>query len=430
MSQGLSLIQATLVMITTMMGSGVIMMPRAINDLGYILGTLVLGGIAVCSFFTLYAVSYASDAFKKQKISSDPEKKVDVTYYNVTAHFSKPVATLVDLFMVIQGLGSCLCYLMALKKWIPLLLNHTFSDMGQFFLSMGLIVPLYGVSMQKNLSSLRHASFLSVGSVFYLVILCVYYFFTLLGVDRSVLKTQPLEAYNNNYYSAIGVMIFAVGCHQNIVQVFSELKKQTLTEISLVSLFCIIGGCSIYLLVGLCGYFVAGHDTSNDAKAILEVFLNSEGLRQYLSENTWDKNGILIKASLVAFSCVMLCAFPMQMHPARDAFLNIMSGMGMKAKIERKTQTFKYIITTVFCLAVFAVASIPNLKYTFVIQIIGATATNGITYMIPSIVFIWCVKKVNARSIASAIVGLLGVFMMVYMLYMQFTVSKKVVVKK
>ncbi|KAM0686530.1 hypothetical protein COBT_002246 [Conglomerata obtusa] len=550
MTQGLSRKDATIVMITTMMGSGVIMMPCAMSDLGYVFGPTVLLSIALACLFTLYAISYASYIYRKmnrlkEEVNRSEELKKEgenfelkerkfvnirheddvasgssdftstsdevydkkeqkkrsrvpklhgsvseirneevinmqnegrrvkelvhniyddkqdledlknlheneqknnfrgrfednklhkikdhantnskdialdksITYYNVTHSYSPFLALLVDLCLVTQGVGSCLVYVMALKKWIVNLFNNR--SINNTLLVISIIIPLYALAMQKNLSSLKYASFLSVGAVAYLFVLCIYYAFILYDVPNMILETKPMQKYNYNFNSAIGTIIFAMGCHQNIVQVFSELQNKTMKEISYVSLFCIIAGSAIYLTIGICGYIIAGSGIKN---AIIQILNEHEGIRSYLSKNTFDKNGILIKISLIAFVCVLLCAFPMQMHPARDAFINIISkNKFIKKKLEINTSMatkLKHSITTVFC-SLIAFTALFNIEYAFIMGIIGATATNAITYIFPSLVFCMCVRKIHVKTVIGGGIGLFGIFMMCYMLYME-----------
>ncbi|KAM0677410.1 hypothetical protein BDAP_002094 [Binucleata daphniae] len=533
MKDDLTLVSGTIVMITTMMGFGVVMMPRAIDSTGYITGPIILAIVALFCFLTLYGISYAAYVFRKmhaqreevskseelakessnidinnrendfiqhfsnnitkqndaaikneeilkttsqffdengnikneykftcidkndekkeskakkqeneklsdsereikkhkkqteetkthRKINDNTKQEVLVTYYNVTHSYFPLFATLVDLCMVVQGVGSCLTYVVALSKWIPLILDK---EINPIFIIIGVVFPLYFLSLRKNLSALKYASYLSVASVFYLLILCVYYCFTLFTVSDNTLERKPLQKYNNNYYQAIGTIIFAMGCHQNIVQVFSELQNKSVGQITLVSLFCIIAGTFIYLTIGLCGYFAVG---SGIERSILEVLSENKDINSYMSQNTFDKGGYLIKIGLVAFVCVMLCAFPMQMHPARDAATNMLckinaikKKLGSGAKVDK----LKMIITTVFTLFVAIIAMIPNLNYSSVMGVIGATATNAITYIFPSIVFCCCIGKVNTKSVISGFIGISGIALMIYLLYKQFTIK-------
>ncbi|KAM0673049.1 hypothetical protein GVAV_003541 [Gurleya vavrai] len=524
MKEGLTLKFATIVMVSSMMGSGIMMMPCAMSSVGYISGTIVLYFISLLCFFTLFAISYAGYVFKKlyvqkEEVSKSEELRIEgnrldkakqikieikeneskqqdyekkdyiktedyinenfklekqektkksdlpdnrevkkiknedkfrsrfekteniekekevkekeieksadikISYYNVTNAYSPFLAILVDICLISQGVGSCLTYTIALKKWIPLLFNK---EINGVVIVLIITAPLYILSMKKNLSSLKYASLLSVGSVIYLLILCVYYSFIFRNVSSSELKTEPLVAYDTNFYQAIGIIIFAMGCHQNIVQVFSELENQTVKEITLVSLFCIISGSLIYLIIGLCGYFIAGGGIN---VAILEILSTHEGIRNYIFENTFDKNGYAIKIGLIAFVCVMLCAFPMQMHPARDSFVNvIIKNNYLKRKVNSNPEyvlKLKRIITTIFCVLIAGTAMIPNIKYGAIMGLIGATATNAITYIFPSIVYCLCVNRLTVKTAISGFVGCFGIFTMIYLLYMQFTFKNK-----
>lgn len=389
-------------MITTMMGSGVIMIPKAMKNLGYIQGPIILGVISALSFFTLYAISYASYRSIKEEGNSK-----DLTYYSVTKKYSSTLASMVDFFIALQGVGSCFVYMKCMLLWSKSLIGKKCPN--DLVMSCLFIIPLYGMSMLKDLSALSHIGKLSVASVVYLMGLCAYYAVKLIGVPNAVTGKVSLQAIVPNYGAAIGTILFALGCHQNIVQVFNGLREKSLRNITLISLFCVIGGSSLYLLIGMCGYFVAGNGIES---SILEFLSNEGKLKDYISQNSFDKNLYAVKIGMVAFLCVMFCAFPMQMHPARDSFTNLISTI-----VNVPKESTKKIVTAIFCALVYVLSVFGGNNYGLVIDIIGATATNGITYFVPALVYWLCVGSKSPLGLLGAGIGLFSVLLMVYLLY-------------
>jgi len=278
-----------------------------------------------------------------------------------------------------------------------------------YIMAMMYMIPLYGMSMLKDLSALAHIGKLSVGSVVYLMLLCAYYAFKLMGVSDTLTGKEALQPVVYNYGASVGSFLFALGCHQNIVQVFRALEVKSLKNITLISLFCVIGGSSLYLLIGMCGYFVAGQGIDS---SILDFLNDNEELKAYLSANSFDKNLYAIKTGMIAFLCVMFCAFPMQMHPARDSCTNLV----LKAVNAPKEQT-KRIVTTTFCVMIYLLGSFASNNYGLVIDLIGATATNGITYFVPALVYWLCVGSKTPLGALGLGVGAFSAILMFYLLY-------------
>lgn len=411
MADNLTVSKGTILMITTMMGSGVIMIPKAIRNLGYIQGPMILALISSLSFYTLYAISYASYVSLKE----DRDSKDEISFYSVTKKYSTFLANLVDLFIAVQGVGSCFVYMKFILKWTELLVGEKCPN--KYVLCSIFILPLYATSMLKDLNALRHVGKLSVACVFYLMALCMYYAIKLIGVANEVTGKEDLKPFVYNYGEAIGTILFALGCHQNIVQVFRGLREKSLKNITYISFYCIMAGSLLYLFIGMCGYFVAGNGINI---SILEFFIKEDKLRDFLRDNSIDKNLYAVKAGMIAFLCVMFCAFPMQMHPARDSFTNL---VGLMVDVPKKRT--KDVVTTFFCVLVYVLGMFASDNYGLIIDIIGATATNGITYFVPALVYWLCVgKSKTPLGMLGAVVGGASVLLMVYLLYVAIVPSK------
>ncbi|KAK1349242.1 transmembrane amino acid transporter [Hamiltosporidium tvaerminnensis] len=384
---GLSVFSGTSVMITTMLGSGVILLPRAFKDLGYIIGSLTFLGIAAITFFTLFTL--CSAAFQT-------EKKGNYSYFGTCQSISPILAYAADSCIALQGYACCLVYLIALKGWLP----KVFGLQTDGIIVVGVvIIPLFILSSLKSLKKLWFTSYVSVGSVLFLSFLIIFYCIKLGGYE--------MKASGFGFGSAISVMVFALGCHQNILKVFNELEKCDLKEIVKVSLFSVIGGSVIYIGIGLTGYYLVG-----DLKmSILEEMLEGEVSDKI---NGLTGGGMLVKGAVLGFCFVMMCAFPMQVQPARDSILNLIGKIFKKEKI---SESARMISTVVFVLSIGGLACIKKLEYGFVLNIVGATCTTFITFLFPSLVYALGKNGNGILRILAGGVSLLSAILSCFMLY-------------
>ncbi|KAK1350310.1 transmembrane amino acid transporter [Hamiltosporidium tvaerminnensis] len=404
---GLNTFQGITAMVTTMMGSGVIMLPSAFGDVGYVFGTLQFVSTSIISFFTLYAISSAAVKMNKN------EKQ---TYYSVCKNINKFMAVFADLCIALQGYSCCLVYMIALATWIPKLIGK---EISRFYMVMIFLPPLYYLASLKNLKNLRYVSFLSVGSVTYLASLILYYSLLTRGKYSEGEKVN----FNYKFNSALSVIIFALGCHQNIIKVYSELQNKSLKNITLISGLSVLFGSSIYLVIGFFGYFIAGSSIDG---SILDSFLDkSTKLSRFLIQDTFDKFMILNKIAVICFCCVMMSAFPTQQQPAKDSVINLIFLITKKPRNESSEDTMRKILTFIFCITVGILACIPDLDFDSVLKFIGATAATSITYIIPSLVYIFTNHYYGFLRVSAIVVAIISTLLMIYMVIFNFTEDDK-----
>lgn len=412
----LTVFSGTVVLITSMLGAGTIFMPRAVMNLGQYNFIIFFSVIAFLSFVTLYLISFVANKFSKE----NPDK--ELSYYSITSNYSKVLGTLVDAFLIIQGVGSCILYTRTVVDWIFLIFKAD-KESKQMFVWViigGFSTLVTMIASLKSLSALKYAQYVSVSTVLFLLGLCGYYSIFLdcemnnKDGDQSLVRDNIIK----NSYEGISAFVFAIGCHQNIVQVFSELKKRTMSNIALISGLCITAGFSIYSLIGFLGYYLVGNSIGK--MSILEFMLqtnNNFGLRMQAAKNST----IFVKIGSVAFLTVMLCAFPMQMHPVRNGFLNLVSlNKAMKQKIHERPDPWRIGVTVSFCVLVAFVSALTMSQEKIInriVSIVAATAGCSTIYIIPGLLYCMCERKLSSKVALSGMVSAFGVLMSMYLLF-------------
>ncbi|EJW02293.1 hypothetical protein EDEG_03276 [Edhazardia aedis USNM 41457] len=429
MTSGLDTFPAIIVMVTSTLGCGVIFLPKAFKDIGGYYGPALLCTMGCVSLLTLFAINFASYKHLKQRSKSEkyevPQEngekesgkkgEEEMTYYSVAKTHSTILALAIDISIIIQSLGCCVTYVLSLQQWTYMLFGF---KKYEWIPKILFVAVLFVLAAQKSLSSLRYVSYLSVISVVYLMFMLMFYavYYKADMVDFAV-SSGAVKGQKSGLHDSLASCIFALGCHQNIVGVFRELKQKTLGNINRVALSSIIICSLIYLTIGQCGYIVGGDYILKD---ILSLFIDSAFSHyKFIKEQTFDKYLILPRIATCGFLIVMLCAFPLQQHPARDSALNIVKMFcNLKDASEQKLYYYKVIITAIACTLIGTVSCFINGAST-VVGFIGATATNGIMIIFPTILYALTVRKFNYKTVASLTMTALGVILSIYLLVMQ-----------
>ncbi|EJW01497.1 hypothetical protein EDEG_03921 [Edhazardia aedis USNM 41457] len=427
MTSGLDTFPAIIVMVTSTLGCGVIFLPKAFKDIGGYYGPALLCVMGCVSLLTLFAINFASykhlkSKSEKSKIPQETDEKVsekkgeeEMTYYSVAKTHSVVLALAIDISIIVQSLGCCVTYVLSLQQWTYMLFGF---KKYEWIPKILFVAVLFVLAAQKSLSSLRYVSYLSVLSVIYLMLMLLFYSVYYKGdmVDFAT-SSNAAKGEKAGLHDSLASLIFALNCHQSIVGVFRELKHRTLGNINKIALFATIICSLIYLTIGQCGY-VVGDDYI--LKDILSLFIDSQYSHyKFIKEKTFDRYLVLPRIATCGFLTVMLCAFPMQQHPARDSTLNIIKMFcDLKDATEKKLYYYKVIITGIACIFIGAVSCFIQSAST-VVGFIGATATNGIMIIFPTILYALTERKLNIKTIISLIVASLGVALSIYLVAMQ-----------
>ncbi|KAF7682527.1 Vacuolar amino acid transporter 5 [Astathelohania contejeani] len=396
---GLSIPAASIVMITTMMGTGVILLSSSVSCLGYLGGTFGIAFIGSICFFTLYAICYGANKIKGKEIS----------YYNSCASLSPYLGYFADFCIAMQGFGVCIGYLLTIKNWVYKIVP-SISGIPEQVTVLAVSIPLIILSLKKDLKSLRYVSYLSVGSVAYLALLLIFFYFKTFGKCPK----GEIKAFNTDFASGFPNVIFALGCHQNIVKTFSELSNRTIGSITLVSLIAVGFGSLICISIGVFGYLLFGGVIK---ETILDLLLNkNDAVVQCIGIGDYDLGRLMTLAGVVGFLIVMTCAFPMQMQPTRDSTINILRGFLKLSGTNDTSLKLGRIITLVYCVLIVFLAMIPGLNISVVAGFLGATVSNFICYGFPCIVYIMAVRKMNPLTILAFLILVGSLISSVWML--------------
>jgi amino acid permease len=289
---------------STILGAGILGVPYAISLMGWVPGMLVLFFSAICSFFGLHLM--AECALQLPAASS---------FYAVAKLTIPEFAVLVDILVTVKGFGTVTAYVLVIADSLTLAFQSSpwpilRSRFWVISLSYLIIGPL---SYFPSLDSLRFSSALSVVMMFVLTMMIVLY---ALHFRHSIFDPCPVasvacsgeqeDVTENSFavFRAFPIMLFGFTCQQNAFTVVNELKNPTRMRLNTIFLTSITGSWAISMVVGICGYATFGKLT------------NSDILRNY-PEN------VLTSACRVLMAIVVMCHYPLQVHPSRRTALSL-----------------------------------------------------------------------------------------------------------
>lgn len=328
-----------LTMVHTSIGAGLIAMPFAFACLGLIHGLLWSILSAIMSGFSLYCIAYVGIFLRMRNVS----------FYEVGKAFElKTFRIIVDLAIAFQGWGVCVSYLILIGSALPALIKKIIRLNTYEFIIYSLKVMinntwicstivmftvLYPLSLKRSIGSLWIMSIMALVAVCYIVALVTGYFILYLIESNSLItypkyKHLPISWFRwsiSDLMKGIPILIFGLTCHQNLFKVFNELASCYKTKRSmayLASSSVTIVAC-IYSSIAVMGYITLGSGlmTGNDGGQLFDRYEHDDAMKHILSK--YDPNHISLSIARISLIILVATAFPLQLHPARDAWGNI-----------------------------------------------------------------------------------------------------------
>lgn len=412
--QGLTVRGASITLLCAMLGAGVVSLHNGVGHLGIIVGAIVLVVVSMFGYFTLYSLSLGASKIKNKK---------NVTYFDVCYKASPVGAYLAEVAVALQGFGSNLAYMCLLQGWIASMGKEYFGfDWSKKMVGVVISLPLFVLSVQKSLKALKFATVITFFSVVYIAALILYYnvitYGQFGGIEQGVegvvaprddVRYTPL-LFNYGFGEGIPMFVFALGCQQSMVQVFSELSVRRVKTAAKVALMGQLLGSVLCMAIGIGAYYLLGHFKN---KNVLDSLRTTEYLTSYISENTWDKHLVGIALGRVSMLVVLFTAFPMQFQPLRASTNNVISRVfGVKEKL-LGSLLYRVMFSTVIILGVLGLSVALEDSFEMIVGVIGATSSSYVMYFFPSLVYLRGKEKRTPLSILSVFLMIFSVFLCV-----------------
>jgi amino acid permease len=395
-----------LTLTSTALGGGLLSISYVLEQVGLVLGVMMLVIGALVAYLSTVALMRISHASRES------------SYAGLFSHCAgRRAGPILDAMLFIYGNGSCVGYFVFLGDFIPALVQlavpHGPAWCHSRWLAIGgaalLMLPLV---LQKDLAALRHLTPVSIMSLMYVAIVifsrCDYYYEKHKGLDEygDIIYFNP----NLGLFNAFSICIFAFNCHLNVVPVAGRLIRPTKQRIRKVAWWVNGLQLSFYCLIGVSGYLTFEKKTPQD---IIHGFKDSDPY---------------MVVGRVLLTITMVTAIPINLIPTVRSALQIrdffhpddpilepspqpspLSSPGASPRLDSPNSppaqsqssepALPRIALTLFCLALQVAVAIAVPGVADVISILGATVATAMMMVIPA----YAIGKVLSPSLGNRI---------------------------
>lgn len=381
----------------TIVGSGMLGLPYAFSNTGWIFGTALMCVCATLSATALHLLSVC--AFRV----GGP----NVSFYSVAKHATPRASFLIDVAVAVKCFGVATSYLIVISGLMPEVMEQFGADDAykshHIWVTIGFIIVI-PLSFLPSLDALRFTSVLSVAFVVFLVFLIIFFALHIPGLnpchedddDHQCVGDKSLAVMNLDTFKVLSIFVFGFTCHQNIFSVVNEIRRPTQHRVNLVIVAAIGSALFLYMLVAMFGYSTYGENVESN------ILLN-------YPRTPLTSTARVFVSLLVAFS------YPLQSHPSRKSLMSLINHyIDNDAEISDNVYNFRYmLITCAFLIGSYFIAmTIEDLGV--VLALVGATGSTIVSYILPGSFYYFTFEKegpVWKRYIALALLCIGVVFM-------------------
>jgi amino acid permease len=246
-------------LLKTILGSGLLAIPCAFSNFGYLIGFLMLMICYVCGVFSINLLVDCDDKIKKAG-------KLGGSYRQLAQISNGKNQSLIDLAVFLKCLGSSISYFVLIGDIMPDVGKELFKldKSRKFWILFFGIVIMIPLSFIKNIKSLKYTSVVGLIAVIYLILVSIFTF-----ENKKIIELNPkIDTFKFSNLKSFPVFIFSFICHQNIFTIKNESKHPSSLSFSLLVWFCMTICFVLYLIFGFVSFATFGSKTSGN------IFLN------------------------------------------------------------------------------------------------------------------------------------------------------------
>ncbi|KAM4609110.1 putative sodium-coupled neutral amino acid transporter 11 [Polymixia lowei] len=378
-----SMISVSFNFINSIIGSGIIGLPYALNQAGLPFGLLLLVAVAFItdysiillikggnlsgtnSYQSLVQSTFGFPGFLVLSVLQFLYPFIAMISYNITTG-----DTMTKVFQRIPGVGSD--HILAERHFVILILTVLFT------------LPL---SLYRNIGNLGKVSFFSMVFTFVILIIAVIRAATL---GPQIPPTENAWAFAKwNAIQAVGVMSFAFICHHNSFLIYGSLERPTLGNWSQVTHVSV----SLALVVSAT-FAVAGYSTFT-------------GYTQGDIFENYCKNDNLVTFGRFCFGLSIMTTFPLECFVTREVISNVIC--------KRDLSKAEHVAITFLIVAVCTAISLAFDCLGVVLELNGILSAIPLIFIMPSACFLklstghWF----QGENLIPTVLILIGLFIMV-----------------
>ena len=383
-------------MANSIIGAGIIGLPFAFSCTGYLLGVILLVGLAVVVDWTIRLIVINAKLTGKS------------TYQEtVEATFGQPGLIAVSLAQVLFAFGGMVSFCVIIGDTIPEVVAAIFPHIREskvvwivadrkFVIVACTCLISYPLSLYKDITKLAGASALALISMCLIITTVVFDGPQLDPEYRRQLAPYPLIIELDSI-KAISIISFAFVCHHNSLLIYSGLHTPTIDRFAIVTHISTAVSTLACLIMALAGYLVFGEKTRGN------ILNNFPVHSSYLL--------VTIARFCFGFNC--FTTLPIELFVCREVVVNYF----YEPRVPHRPFTDKQhiIITSAFVFGAMLLSLlVHNLEV--VLDLTGGTSACVLAYILPPLCYVKVSKagpeNTKARILAWACI-VFGVVIMI-----------------
>ncbi len=357
-------------LIKTIIGSGILGLPFAVQQFGLIPGISLMFIAAATATFGLHIINVAAMQLGRKSSFSGI---CSITYPKAAFAF--------ELAIALKCIGTSIAYLSAVGDMSVLLGRNYLSLKNEdpvpegfvnYFITSKtlwvsfLTVCISPVCFMKRMDSLKYTSYAGMGAVVYLVILTVFNYKR--QRVESIFTYLPLsQPFSLKMMKSFGMLIFSYTCHQNILAIQNEAKNNTPRGMMNVIGTSMFVATFFYLLVAIFG-------AASKAKVSNNILIDFPYT-------------IPFNIARGLYILLLLASYPLQVFPCRNSVEKMTLFYLRAERLPKDTMVMLYLISTMAIIAMTAFVGTLQIKLDMALSIVGTVAGNFICYILPAILF-------------------------------------------
>ena len=355
-------------MINSIMGAGILGLPYAFANTGWVFGVLLNLMSMYFSIIGCRLLSYCSSVVPKPS-----------SFFQILNVVNPKLSIFVDVSVILLTFGSALAYLIIIGDLMPKSLT-TLGASGFITARATWVVTGWMIAApfacMHNLDALKWTSGLCF--LFLMVTIIVIFIYAMPGdpleacIDQDLDDDLPCRGANvwvvtdaKTFLKVFSIFIFALACQANIFAFLNEMRRPTQVRVDSLFTWAIVTAGSSYIIYGSCGYATYGDS------------IRSDSIINYPANKLGAVIGIFV-SFIVAFS------YPLQINPCRRSLLTMLQKALNKGAEPSIMQTrFRYYTITSIFLGVSLLIAMVLDDLGFVLSLVGATGSTAICFIIP-----------------------------------------------
>lgn len=380
-------------LLKTIIGSGILGLPIAIQNFGLIPGVTLMLLAAGTATFGLHILNVAAMQLGRKASFSGI---CSLTYPKAAFAFELAIAA--------KCTGTSIAYLSAMgdmaqklgRKFLNLAEDQDVPEgfinaciTNKAFWVVALVACISPICFMKRMDSLKYTSYAGMGVVVYLVILTIANFFS--SPESSFSNIPFMPTFSLSIFRSYGTLIFAYTCHQNILPIQNEARNNTPRGMMNVIGTAMFISTFLYMTVALFG--------AASSPKVADNILNNFPDTLYYN----------IARGLYIF--LLLFSYPLQVFPCRNSIEKMTLFYLRAERLPKETVNMLYLGSTLAIIGVTAFVGTLPIKLNTALNIVGSVAGNFICYLFPAVLFnkLFEGTPMNMRRIGSYLLLAFGV---------------------